>query len=58
MGEQETFDLIDLDGPAWVRLESAAFRMGSDSGRDDSLSSKIPAAIVLVPSDFVGERSR
>ena len=35
MGEQETFDLIDLGGPAWVRLESAAFRMGSDSGRDD-----------------------
>ncbi len=36
MGEQETFDLIDLDGSAWVRLESAAFRMGSDAGRDDA----------------------
>jgi len=36
MGEQETFDLSDLGGPAWVRLESAAFRMGSDSGRDDA----------------------
>ena len=36
MGEQETFDLIDLGGPAWVRLESAAFRMGSDSARGDA----------------------
>ncbi len=36
MEEQETFDLIDLGGPAWVRLESATFRMGSDSGRDDA----------------------
>ncbi|MCH7825168.1 MAG: SUMF1/EgtB/PvdO family nonheme iron enzyme, partial [Acidobacteria bacterium] len=36
MGEQETFDLIDLGGPAWVRLQSAAFQMGSDSGRDDA----------------------
>lgn len=35
MEEQDRIDLIDLDGAAWVRLESATFRMGSDSGRDD-----------------------
>ena len=36
MEEQERLDLIDLGGAAWVRLESAAFQMGSDSGRDDA----------------------
>jgi len=36
MGEQEKFDLADLGGPAWVQLESAAFQMGSDGGRDDA----------------------
>lgn len=28
----ERFDLLDLDGPAWVRLEGGVFEMGSDDG--------------------------
>ncbi len=36
MAEKQWFDLVDLGGPAWVRLESAAFQMGSSRGRDDA----------------------
>ena len=36
MEEQDRIDLADLGGSAWVRLESAAFQMGSNSGRDDA----------------------
>ncbi|MDX1388954.1 MAG: SUMF1/EgtB/PvdO family nonheme iron enzyme, partial [Acidobacteriota bacterium] len=34
MSEDRRFDLMDVDGPAWVQLEGS-FTMGSDKGRDD-----------------------
>ena len=36
MGDEESFDLNDLEGPAWVRLEGGAFQMGSSAGLEDT----------------------
>ena len=35
MTAEERFDLTDLDGLAWLRLDGGAFEMGSKNGRDD-----------------------
>ncbi len=36
MGERARIDLMDVEGPAWVRLEGGAFQMGSDNGPLDT----------------------
>lgn len=35
MTSETRFDLADLDGPAWLRLDGGSFEMGSENGRDD-----------------------